>query len=93
MPPPNQRHAALTSACCPLGVTWCQRHLTTLMFSEHADLHASVVTKWASSEKRLLHLSDELLAAVLALADAPGVMFRLLQASLAVTALRCHLFA
>jgi len=45
---------------------------------EHQELHVAVATR-KSSERRLLHLSDELLAAVLGAADAPGVMYRLLQ--------------
>ena len=46
--------------------------------TEHQELHVAVATR-KSSERRLLHLSDELLAAVLGAADAPGVMYRLLQ--------------
>merc|ERR1712182_162245 len=54
---------------------------------EHSNLHVGASMRHSSSERRLLPLSDELLAAVLSAADAPGVMYRLLQVNLHVSEL------
>lgn len=51
---------------------------------EHGEMHTGLSIR-RFSERRLLHLSDELLAAVLAAADSPGVMFKLLQVNIHVS--------
>jgi len=66
--------------------------LTIVNPAEHAAVHTAISARNERySERRLQHMSDELLAAILSASDAPGVMYRLLQANHARFALvRCE---